>query len=454
MVPLSAAGGTILNMIRLITALAVFFSGISSGYAANGADALLLLLTPRIYPTTWGSSPPGPQDRPDHTWLNQFANAQPHPLTTPDPPETPCPQTGPCVLTIDQLQLSGTMYISRSHTKLIGKPGNRITFANNSGGSFIELESGIHDVVLENLNIDGESRNYRSNSIFGIMVNGENINRIAIKKNHIHHLHSNNDAHAVAVYGIGDTESNAVRNVIIDQNTVDHMRTGSSESIAMNGNVKNWEVTNNTISHVNNIAIDAIGGEGTSEPVAVSGRTLPGVFDAARYGFIENNTVTDMSTRTNPSYGNKHSWAGAIYVDGGHHLLISGNNVTGSEWAYDIGAENCVKPRHILLQNNRASSSYYGDFYIGGYAKKGFEEDQTIECDPRKSIDDNEGHGYVLNVTVKNNSFVTPSTSPHFVHTIELGNRIRKTVIIHPGVAPQHTDGVVTGDENSIRIRE
>ncbi len=441
-------------MKRIIIALAVYFSVSSCGHAANDTGTLLLLLTPRIHSTTWGSSPPGAQDRPDHIWLNQFATAQTYPLTDPDTPETLCLQPGPCVLTIDQLQLSDTMYISRPHTKLFGKPGNKITFANNSGGSFIELETGIHDVVLENLNIDGEGHNYRSNSIFGIMVNGENIEKIAIKNNHIHHLHSNNDAHAVAVYGTGDTESNAVRNVIVDQNTVDHMRTGSSESIAINGNVKNWEVTNNTISHVNNIAIDAIGGEGTSKPVTVSGRTLPGAFDAARYGFIENNTVTDMSTLTNPSYGSEHSWAGGIYVDGGHHLLISGNNVTGSEWAYDIGAENCVKPRHILLQNNTASSSYYGDFYIGGYAPKGFEEDPTIECDPRKSIDDNEGHGYVYNVTVKNNSFTTPSTSPHFVHTIELGNRIRKTLIIHTGVVPQHADGVVTGDENSIRIRE
>ena len=439
-------------MKRIIIALAVYFSVSSCGHAANDAGTLLLLLTPRIHSTTWGSSPLGAQDRPDHIWLNQFANAQPHPLTDPDSPETPCPQTGPCVLTIDQLQLSDTVYISRPHTKLLGKPGNRITFANNSGGSFIELESGIHDVVLENLNIDGEGRNYQSNSIFGIMVNGENINRIAIKNNHIHHLHSNDDAHGIAVYGTGNTESKAVRNVIVDQNTVDHMRTGSSESIAINGNVKKWEVTNNNITHVNNIAIDAIGGEGTSKPVTVSGRTLPGPFDAARYGFIENNTVTDMSTLTNPSYGSEHSWAGGIYVDGAHHLLISGNNVTGSEWAYDIGAENCVKPRHILLQNNRASSSYYGDFYIGGYARKGFEEDITIECDPRKSIDDNEGHGYVFNVTVKNNSFTTHS-SPHFVHTIELGNRIRKTLIIHPDVVPQHTDGVVTGDENSIRTR-
>ena len=425
------------------------------GHASDSANLLLLLLPHVAATSSWGSSTLTPQDRPEQTWRSQFDNITPIPVTNTTDPESHCPATpNACVLKIDKLQLSSTIYLTRPHTKLLGASGNSVTFTKTSGGSFIELESNIHDIVIEGLNLDGRSHDYGAHSVFGILVNGENINKIAIVNNHIHHLHSDDDAHGIAVYGTGEREDRAITNVIIDNNNVEHMRTGSSESIAINGNVKNWQVTNNRISHINNIAIDAIGGEGTVTPLRTDGRVLPAELDAARYGFIENNTVTDMTTLTNPAYGNEHSWAGGIYVDGAHHLLIAGNTVTGSEWAYDIGAENCVKPRHIVLTNNSASSSYYGDLYIGGYAATGFEEDTTIECDPRKSIDDNEGHGYVFNVTVKSNTFTTPGSSPHFVNTIEFGNRIRKTVIIQPGVTAQHPDGAVTGDENSIRIRQ
>ncbi len=434
-----------------------FLAGLLLGGSAFARDSgsLLLLLLPHKAPTGWGATFPGQQDRPNRSWLDQFSAIQPIKATTTlDAALDQCPDSGACVIEVGNLRLSQTFYLTRSNTQLIGLPGNTITFADADGGSFIELESNVHDICIRGLNLDGQDHQYGSKSIFGILVNGENMNNIAILNTHIHHLSSDNDAHGIGVYGTGNQEDKAVTNIIIDHNTINDMRTGSSESIAINGNVKNWEITNNTISHVNNIAIDAIGGEGTSPVQVVNGRALPGKWDAARYGFIENNTIVDMTTLTNPAYDNKHSWAGAVYVDGAHHLLISGNEVTSAEWAYDIGAENCVKPRHIVLRNNLAAKSYYGDMYIGGYAAGGFEENTAIQCNPLISVDDNEGHGYVLNVTIKENSFTTPTGSPHFVSTIETGYRIRNTIIIHPNFAAQHPDGNVNGDDNSIRTQE
>jgi len=53
---------------------------------------------------------------------------------------------------------------------------------------------------------------------------------------------------------------------------------------------------------------------------------------------------------------------------------------------------------------------YYGDFILGGYDEIGYKEDsergRAINCDPGTSIDDNEGHGYVENVTVRNNILI------------------------------------------------
>lgn len=446
------------NLLTLPIILTVILWG-SMGLSKDLSSIVpLLLLNQSADTPPWGASPPTDADRPDNSWLGQFSNVTPIPVsTTVDAALTQCPQLpAACIIEIDQLQLNQTIYLDRPHTKLLGKYGNIITFSNSSGGSFIELASSIHDIVIERLNLDGQSYNYADKNIFGIIVNGSSIDKIALLKNSIHHLFSNDDAHGIAVYGTGNSENNAVTNIIIDSNIIHDMRTGSSESIAINGNVKNWEITNNEISTINNIAIDAIGGEGTSPVQVVNGRTLPGELDAARYGFIEYNTVTDMSTVTNPSYNNQHSWASAIYVDGAHHLVVAFNSVTASEWAFDIGAENCVIPRHILLENNSAATSYFGDFYIGGYAAVGFNEDQSINCDPLTSNDDNEGHGYLLNITVKNNTFNTPSSSPSppFVNVIELGNRIRQTVIIQTGITAQHPDGIVTGDQNSIRVNE
>ncbi len=432
----------------------------SSPVSGRDLTSILPLLL-RFQPTAsadWGASPPGSADRPDHSWLNQFTDITPIPVTTSIATTlAQCPPVPTaCILAIDQLQLNQTVYLSRSHTKIQGMDGNKVTLTNANGGSFITLESGIHDVVIEKLNIDGQSHDYQDKNVFGILVSGENIDSIAIVKNSIHHLFSDDGAHGIGIYGSGDTEHNAITNVIIDNNLVSNMRTGSSESIAINGNVKNWEITNNQISHVNNIAIDAIGGEGTSPVQIVNSRTLPGDVDAARYGFIEYNSVTDMSTATNPSYNNEHSWAGAIYVDGGHHIVIESNTVIGSEWAFELGAENCVTPRHILLKNNYAANSYFGDLYIGGYAAIGFNEDTAINCNPFTSVDTNEGHGYLMNITVQNNQFATPpdSQSPPFIQVIEFGNRIRQTIISQPDVSPQHPDGVVSGDQNSIRTTE
>lgn len=402
----------------------------------------------------WGAEPLTNAQRPDHSWLNQFNNITPIQVTTTFQNALDnCPANGSCVIEIDQLALSDTIYLDRPKTKLIGKAGNKITYSVTPGnsGAFFELESNIHEIVLENLNLDGESKNYDQDPIFGIYLYGNNIDKIALMNNHIHHLFSNDDGHGIGIYGTGSTEASAVTNIIIDSNNVHNMRTGSSESIVVNGNVKHWEISNNQVSHINNIAIDAIGGEGTSPVQVINGRTLPGEFDAARFGFIEGNTVLDMSTLTNPSYGSEHSWAGGIYIDGAKHVYIANNTVTSSEWAYDIGAENCITSSHILLENNIASNSYFGDFYSGGYAAGGYKENLSIECNPNISIDTNEGHGYIGNITVKNNQFLT--TSPQQA-IIQLENRIRQSIIIHQGVSAQHPDGIVSGDQSSIRITE
>lgn len=417
--------------------------------------------------SSWGGELIGEESRPERTWITQF-DAQAAATITVGAGESiedalsNCPANGYCVVQLNTaITLAGVQNIGRSKTKILGLAGNEITFQNDgAGGSFFEVGSNSSEIVFENLVLNGESVNYGNNGIFGIYVSGVNIDKVAIVGNEIHNIYSDDDAHGIAIYGEGTTEESSINNILIENNHVHDLKTGSSESIAVNGNVTHWTIIGNRVEHVNNIAIDAIGGEGTVPPQTVNGRVLPHSLDAARYGFIEHNSVTDMSTVTNPSYGEEHSWAGAIYVDGGHHLYIADNIVDGSEWAYDIGAENCVVSSNIALQNNSASNSYYGDFLIGGYAATGYKENsaagQAINCNPLTSVDANEGHGYVENVTVKNNTFNSPATPPpgEFEHTIELGLRIRQAIIIQTAVAEDHPNGLARGDENSIRVSE
>jgi hypothetical protein len=445
----------------ILVLLALLFAGSTfAGEYKIVAPVTLLLLQDD---SRWGAEPIGDEHRPEKVWLGQF--------DSPDaivPVETTltaaidsCPDAGSCVVQLNKsIVLPGVQFIDRPKTKIIGlNDNNTLTFENNgAGGSFIEIGSNTSEIVIENLVFDGDSVNYGNNEIFAIFVSGENIDKVAIKSNVIHHIYSNEDAHGIAIYGEGSTENSAIQNVIIENNIVHDMKTGSSESIVVNGNVKNWEIIANEVVDVNNIAIDAIGGEGTVAPHAVNDRMLPHALDAARYGFIENNTVTRMSTVGNGAYGGGHSWAGAIYVDGAHHLYIADNEVVDAEWAYDIGAENCVVSGNVTLENNTASNSYYGDFLIGGYAEIGFKDPpvQAINCNPTTSVDADEGHGYVENVTVKNNTFRRPTEPPppDFENTTELAYRIRQAVIIQTGVAEDHPNGIANGDENSIRVTE
>jgi hypothetical protein len=444
-----------------ISILLVFlFTGSSfAGEFKIVAPVALLLLQDDA---RWGAEPIGDHHRPEKVWLSQFdspASTVVVGTSIVDAINECLP--GYCVVQLNNsMVLTGVQFIDRPKTKIIGlNDNNTLTFENNgAGGSFIEIGSNTSEIVIENLIFDGRPVNYGNNGIFAINVSGENIDKVAIIGNGIHHIYSNEDAHGIAIYGEGSTESSAIQNVIIENNIVHDMKTGSSESIVVNGNVKNWEIVGNQVWDVNNIAIDAIGGEGTVAPQAVNDRMLPHPLDAARYGYIENNTVTRMSTVGNDAYGGGHSWAGAIYVDGAHHLYIANNGVTDAEWAYDIGAENCVASRDVALENNTASNSYFGDFLIGGYAETGFKEIPAgagINCDPGTSADADEGHGYVENVTVKSNAFNSPAGSPPpFVNTVELSYRIRQAVIIQTDVSEDHPNGIVSGDENSIRVAE
>ncbi len=178
---------------------------------------------------------------------------------------------------------------------------------------------------------------------------------------------------------------------------------------------------------------------------------MPGTYDAARLGWIEDNFVENLSTDGNPAYTDTTPWAAAIYVDGARQITIKNNVVVNAPWGYEVGAENCVVTRHIILTGNWATGSTFGDFLAGGYEKQGYLANTNLKCDPLSTTDNaDEGHGYVNRVTATSNQFSSTGVQ---VQIINPQYRVTETIIVDPNAQAVNTgnNGVAPGDQNAIR---
>src|SRR5689334_1871443 len=118
--------------------------------------------------------------------------------------------------------------------------------------------------------------------------------------------------------------------LIIDGNEVHHLKTGSSESLVVNGNVTNFRITHNVVHDNNNIGFDVIGFERTAPDPAV---------DQARDGVVSGNLVYNITSRGNPAYRNDESSDG-IYVDGGTRILIEQNVIHDVDFGIELASEH------------------------------------------------------------------------------------------------------------------
>jgi hypothetical protein len=209
----------------------------------------------------------------------------------------------------------------------------------------------------------------------GINVIGAG-SHIELLKNNVHHIEQNfngrfgpghgGNGFGIAVYG---TDARTpIPNLIIDGNEVHHLKTGSSESLVVNGNVTNFRITHNVVHDNNNIGIDVIGFEHTAPD--------PGV-DQARDGLVSGNLVYDITSRGNPAYGNDQSSDG-IYVDGGTRVLIEQNVVHDVDVGIELASEHQNRATsYITARNNLIYHCNTAGVSIGGYAP---ERGHTDHC--------------------------------------------------------------------------
>jgi len=209
----------------------------------------------------------------------------------------------------------------------------------------------------------------------GISVIGSG-SHIELLKNNVHHIEQTFDGRdapgrggngfGIAVYGT-DAKT-PIRELVIDGNEVHHLKTGSSESLVVNGNVTNFRITHNIVHDNNNIGIDVIGFERTAPDPAI---------DQARDGVVSGNLVYNITSRGNPAYGNDESSDG-IYVDGGTRVVIEQNVIHDVDFGIELASEHKDRATsYITARNNLIYHCHTAGVSIGGYAP---ERGHTEHC--------------------------------------------------------------------------
>jgi hypothetical protein len=224
-----------------------------------------------------------------------------------------------------------------------------------------------------------EIRNFRTAehqlAPLGISVMGAG-SHIELLKNNVHHIQQTfegrdgpgrgGNAFGIAVYGT-DAKT-PITDLVIDGNEVHHLKTGSSESLVVNGNVTNFRITGNVVHDNNNIGIDVIGFERTAPDPAV---------DQARDGVVSGNLVYNITSKGNPAYRNDESSDG-IYVDGGTRILIEQNVIHDVDFGIELASEHQNRATsYVTARNNLIYRCHTSGVSIGGYAP---ERGRTDHC--------------------------------------------------------------------------
>ena len=221
------------------------------------------------------------------------------------------------------------------------------------------------------IRIEGfEIRNFRTAerrlTPLGISVWGAG-SHIELLKNNVHHIEqtfNGRDApgHGANGFGIavyGTDAKTSISELVIDGNEVHHLKTGSSESLVVNGNVTNFRITHNVVHDNNNIGIDVIGFERTAPDPAV---------DQARDGVVSGNLVYNITSRGNPAYGDEQNSDG-IYVDGGTRVVIEQNVMHDVDFGIELASEHKDRATsYITARNNLIYHCHTAGVSIGGYA--------------------------------------------------------------------------------------
>ena len=152
------------------------------------------------------------------------------------------------------------------------------------------------------------------------------------------------------MYGTSPTP---ITNLIIDGNEIHNTEPATTSAITINGNVKDFEVTNNKVHDVNHTAIEFLGGE------PWTGGYI------AQDGLCKGNTVY----RAISAKGGGN--AAGIRVDGAKNITIEANRVYNNDVGIEIGAwRRDAVTTEIIIRRNLIYNNNKTGIFLGSYAKR------------------------------------------------------------------------------------
>lgn len=238
--------------------------------------------------------------------------------------------------------------------------GEGMTWA--SGPHQLVLISGVDHVTVEGFEVTGLETDDGRLEANGITVSAGATN-ITLRNNHVHHIRNTAPrgeniwpgAHGILI--IGNTDK-AVRNVTVDGNRIHDCVTGFSETLTINGFVDGFTISNNTIYHCSNIAIDAAGGYAANpDPTR----------NYARNGVICGNVLYGIENSRGELLDGGFG-AIAIYADGSRNITIERNRIFGCDRGIGVVSETDDYPTtDCYVRNNVVYDCWRTGIYMGGY---------------------------------------------------------------------------------------
>jgi hypothetical protein len=161
---------------------------------------------------------------------------------------------------------------------------------------------------------------------------------------------------------------NPIEHVFIKNNKLHNLQLGQNETITLSGNVLDFEIKDNWIHHVDNIAIDIAAFQDDCDEIYAKCVEIHGEkkipFQPTK-GVISGNKIFKLVSENNPGQKETHPWIAGIYIDGGRgtdleegKILIEKNLVYRFGFGIEIGSEatgqivdNIVVKNNLLFNN-------------------------------------------------------------------------------------------------------
>lgn len=225
----------------------------------------------------------------------------------------------------------------------------------------------VSDVIVSGFELRNYQTNSRNKVPIGVYVFGAG-KSLQIVNNRIHDIATTaktspdqcgSNAFGLTVYG--SKAPTAIEEIAIAGNELFDLHTGCSETLSLNGNVKNFAVLNNLVHDNDNIGIGAIGFERVSPDPK---------YDQARDGVIRGNIVYNITSYGNPDYGKQYA-ADGIYIDGGTDIIVEQNLVHHVDLGIELASEHQGRTSSfVTARNNVVYEGNSAGISIGGYAAK------------------------------------------------------------------------------------